>query len=93
MDVVFLFVMGVVDGKCKYFVMKMLYICVLCASCGSSQCCVSARLAVCVCGCDGDVICVGHGLQRGALDGGKPELKMLNLVGERTPPCGTPVLN
>ena len=25
-------------GKCKCFVMSMLYICVLCVSCGSSQC-------------------------------------------------------
>ena len=29
-----------VYGKCACFVMQMLYICVLCASCGSSQCCV-----------------------------------------------------
>ena len=31
-----------VYGKCdcECFVMQMLYICVLCASCGSSQCCV-----------------------------------------------------
>ena len=27
-------------GKCECFVMQMLYVCVLCASCGSSQCCV-----------------------------------------------------
>ena len=27
-----------VYGKCKCFVMQMLYVCVLCASCGSSQC-------------------------------------------------------
>ena len=26
--------------KYEYFVMQMLYVCVLCASCGSSQCCV-----------------------------------------------------
>ena len=26
--------------ECECFVMQMLYICVLCASCGSSQCCV-----------------------------------------------------
>ena len=26
------------EGDC--FVMQMLYVCVLCASCGSSQCCV-----------------------------------------------------
>ena len=27
-------------GECECFVMQMLYVCVLCASCGSSQCCV-----------------------------------------------------
>ena len=27
-------------GKCECFVLQMLYDCVLCASCGSSQCCV-----------------------------------------------------
>ena len=27
-------------GECEYFVMQMLYVCVLCASYGSSQCCV-----------------------------------------------------
>ena len=27
-------------GKCECFVMQMSYVCVLCASCGSSQCCV-----------------------------------------------------
>ena len=26
--------------KCECFVMHMLYVCVLCASCDSSQCCV-----------------------------------------------------
>ena len=26
--------------KCECFFMQMLYVCVLCASCGSSQCCV-----------------------------------------------------
>ena len=30
--------------KCEYFVMQMLYVCVLCASCGSSQCCVLHNL-------------------------------------------------
>ena len=29
-----------VYGKCECFVMQMLYVCVLCASFGSSQCCV-----------------------------------------------------
>ena len=43
---VFLFVLwGVkqqelVYGKCECFVMQMLYVCVLCASCVGSQCCV-----------------------------------------------------
>ena len=27
-------------GKYECFVMKMLYVCVLCASCDSSQCCI-----------------------------------------------------
>ena len=27
-------------GKCESFVMQMLYVCVLCVSCGTSQCCV-----------------------------------------------------
>ena len=29
-----------VHGKCEYCVMKMLYVCVLCAFCGSFQCCI-----------------------------------------------------
>ena len=29
-----------VYGKCECFVKPMLYVCVLCVSCGSSQCCV-----------------------------------------------------
>ena len=29
-----------VYGECECFVLQMLYVCVLCASCGSSQCCV-----------------------------------------------------
>ena len=29
-----------VYGKCECFVMQMLYVCVLCASCGRYQCCV-----------------------------------------------------
>ena len=32
-------VMGVY-GKCESFVMQMSYVCVLCTSCGSSQCCI-----------------------------------------------------
>ena len=33
-------------GKCECFVMHMLYVCVLCASCGSSQAafCITCRL-------------------------------------------------
>ena len=27
-------------GKYECFVMQILYVCVLCASCGSSQCCI-----------------------------------------------------
>ena len=27
-------------GKCECLVMQMLYVCVVCASCGSSQCCI-----------------------------------------------------
>ena len=30
----------IVYEKCEYFVMQMLHVCVLCASCGISQCCV-----------------------------------------------------
>ena len=29
-----------VYGKYEYFVMQMLYVCVLCASCDSSRCCI-----------------------------------------------------
>ena len=29
-----------VYGECEWFVMQMLHVCVLCASYGSSQCCV-----------------------------------------------------
>ena len=29
-----------VYGKYECFVMQMLYVCVLCASCGTSQCCI-----------------------------------------------------
>ena len=29
-----------VYGKYECFVMQMLYVCVLCASCGSSKCCI-----------------------------------------------------
>ena len=30
--------------ECECFVMQMLYVCVLCVSCGSSQCCVLHNL-------------------------------------------------
>ena len=43
MDVVFpvcIVRRGAVYGECECLVMQMLYVCVLCASCGSSQCCV-----------------------------------------------------
>ena len=36
-----------VYGKCECFVMQMLYVRVLCASCGSSQCCVLYDLQSC----------------------------------------------
>ena len=49
-------------------------------------CCTRA----CVCRCDGNVICVGHDLNC-ALGGGMSAVYMLNSVGERTPPCVTPV--
>ena len=29
-----------VYGECECFIMQMLYVCVLCASCGSYPCCV-----------------------------------------------------
>ena len=35
-----------VYGECGCFVMHMLYVCVLCASCGSSQCCVLHDLQI-----------------------------------------------
>ena len=33
-----------VYGECECFVMQMLYVCVLCATCGTSQCCVLHNL-------------------------------------------------
>ena len=33
-----------VYGNCECFVMQLVYVCVLCASCGSSQCCVLLEL-------------------------------------------------
>ena len=45
-----------------------------------------------MCRCDGDVFCVGHDLNR-CSGGDMSAVYMLNSVGERTPPCGTPVLN
>ena len=38
-----------VYGECECFVMQMLYVCVLCASCGSSQCCVLHDFTVFIC--------------------------------------------
>ena len=35
-----------VYGKYECFVMQMLYVCVLCASCGSSQCCILHELSL-----------------------------------------------
>ena len=40
-------------GECECFVMQMLYVCVLCVSCGSPQCCVlhdlqNAALTICI---------------------------------------------
>ena len=37
-----------VYGKYKCFVIQMLYVCVLCASCGSSQCCMTCSLLMLV---------------------------------------------
>ena len=37
-----------VYGKCECFVMQMLYVCVLCASCGSSQFCMTCSLLMLV---------------------------------------------
>ena len=37
-----------VYGKYECFVMHMLYVCVLCASCGSSQCCMICSLLMLV---------------------------------------------
>ena len=40
MDVVFSVCIVTRGAIWKCFVMQMLYVCVLCASCGSSQCCI-----------------------------------------------------
>ena len=37
-----------VYGECECFVMQMLYVCVLCASCGSSQGCMTCSLLMLV---------------------------------------------
>ena len=37
-----------VYGKCECFVMQMLYVCVLSASSGSSQCCMTCSLLMLV---------------------------------------------
>ena len=38
----------IVYGKYECFVMQMLYVCVLCASCGSYQCCMPCSLLMLV---------------------------------------------
>ena len=38
----------IVYGECECFVMQMLYVYVLCASCGSSQCCMTCSLLMLV---------------------------------------------
>ena len=53
-----------VYGKCKCFVMQMLYVCVLCASCGRSQCCVLYNL---------QFINAGRGFKRRPYGGGIPQ--------------------
>ena len=40
--------MLVYGGECECFVMQMLYVCVLCVSCGSSQCCMTCSLLMLV---------------------------------------------
>ena len=44
-----------VYGECECFVMQMLYVCVLCASCGSFQCCIlhDLQLKRCFFGAEG----------------------------------------
>ena len=37
-----------VYGKCECFVMQLLYVCVCCASCDSSQCCMTCSLLMLV---------------------------------------------
>ena len=37
-----------VYGKYECFVMQMFYVCVMCASCGSSQCCMTFSLLILV---------------------------------------------
>ena len=37
-----------VYGKYECFSMQMLYVCVLCASCGNSQCCMTCSLLMLV---------------------------------------------
>ena len=37
-----------VFGKCECFVMQMMYVCVWCPSCGSSQCCMTCSLLMLV---------------------------------------------
>ena len=41
-------------GKYECFIMQMLYVCVLCISCGSSQCCMTCNLLMLVKDARGD---------------------------------------
>ena len=51
-----------VYGECECFVMQMLYVCVLCASCGRCQCCVLHDLQFVNAGrgCMGVSFCLPH---------------------------------
>ena len=54
-----------VYGECECFVMQMLYVCVLCASSGSSQCCVLHDLqfvSAVFCVISSLLMCVSHGI-------------------------------
>ena len=72
MDVVFsvcIVTRGAVGARVwKYecFVMQLLYVCVLCASCGSSQCCILHYLQFVNAGRG----CKGRRYERGILQGG-----------------------
>ena len=71
-----------VYGKCECFVMQMLYVCVLCASCGSSQCWVLHDLQFVNAGRAGQVrLGVGSWPSNQATEGSNPEGS--NLKGTR----------